>query len=121
MFKIGWDRARCGEPDAESRPLSVVERSPDEGKRRRITDEAIETATEIMGDGHDYESSGFVYKGAMGIMKHDNAARVSTMKLGFESAGVDRGESQRSHLGHFEGGADDRRGEQVREEVHDEE
>lgn len=83
--KIGWDLARSivSQPDPTGPIWSDVERSPEEGKRRRVMAENMEKERTYLG-----ESFGFVGKGM--IFKDEPGTERWVKKKGFQMAGQER-------------------------------
>lgn len=89
VTKIGWDIARSIERQLDStRPTSSdVERSPEEGKRRRVTAENMEKAEKVLGESFDFERDGMIYKGAAEVIKHEPGTERWVKNKGFQMAG----------------------------------
>lgn len=82
MGGLGHGEVHRAPEGAHASELSAFERSPDDGRRRRATAEAMETAKNILGDGYEYEKSGTIYKGPGDTMSYDAAGEKWVQKPG---------------------------------------
>lgn len=89
IYNIARDIARFTEGQmAGARPSwSSLERSPEEGKRRKQVGESMNKAKHILGDAFEYERSGLILKAPLERMRFD--IEKSWKKKGWESVGMD--------------------------------
>lgn len=69
-MRTGYEVARSMEKHhSPMKPVwSAIERSPEEGNRRKVATEVVERALKVVGPGHEAERSGSIYKNGIDIM-----------------------------------------------------
>lgn len=71
IHSVAWEVAQWMEKNSNMLPSWVaVERSPEEGRRRRACGDEIEKMKKVLGDSYEYERNGLVLKGCAEIMKY---------------------------------------------------
>lgn len=83
--EVYWAFARMTEKqdNAIRPPWTAIERSPDEGRRRKKRRTAMEKAMEVLGPGFEFGKSGSVWKGPIDIMKYDGNRETWGRKQGW--------------------------------------
>lgn len=83
---VGWQIARLLEKrvaGGKSPTWSAVERSPEEGKRRRLTTKASERALKVSGPEFEVERNGSIYRQGIEIAKYGGSTQKWIPKAGW--------------------------------------
>lgn len=88
MTDVQWEIAQAlekkGEEDKPS--WSAIERSPEEGLRRRAAKNMMANAQKVV-VGFDFERNGSVYKGGVEVARYDGNTKNWVRKQGWEMLG----------------------------------